>query len=350
MWTRVFQTIAVTTGLSLCAGFLPGTAGASERRAPLTDTYCQAFADFYTVTLLIEFQIRLFEAFSQLPDSTENTSAEPGEPGDSDADGIPDADQLRASYYALLSPKLEALVADLVATGPKPLKPLFRTHRAVYGRGVALLRDGGFSEAQLDEIARSPIAPDSSEVSELTGDVELEDEEFETIAREFLVELDTLDLNELSTKQERQLERSTHECGVLVSDAYTCEDVLPEAEAAAILGDTVTLEDDDCDYTGPEPVDGLTPEIAVVVYESARAFDLQTGGAPDPVAVPGIGDEAVSYDGYNADGHSITCGRTLTVADDDLTVVVALCLGGDDLEVTDDQLVDIAEGVLERIA
>jgi hypothetical protein len=137
---------------------------------------------------------------------------------------------------------------------------------------------------------------------------------------------------------------------VQASRAYDCADVLPESEAAAILGVEVTLEDEGCDYTGPEPADGLTPEIAVVVYDSARALDFQTRGAPDLVDVAGIGDEAVSYDGYNADGHSITCGRTLTVADGDLTVVVALCLGGDDPEVSDDQLVEIAEGVLERIA
>jgi hypothetical protein len=87
-----------------------------------------------------------------------------------------------------------------------------------------------------------------------------------------------------------------------------------------------------------------------VVYDSARALDFQTRDVLDLVDVPGIGEEAVSYDGYNADGHAITCGRTLTVADGDLTVVVALCLGGEDPEVSDVQLVEIADGVLERIA
>jgi hypothetical protein len=343
----IFRTIALATGLSLCATFAPAPVGADARRAPLTDSYCQSFSDFYTITLVIELQLGLFEAFSELPDSTEETT---GEPGDTDGDGIADVDQLRASYYVVLSPKLEALVADLVATGPKALKPLFRTHRDAYGRGVELLRDAGLSEAQLDEIAESTIEPGTSDVSGLTGDVDVEDEAFETLASEFLVELDALSFNELTAKQERQLERSATECGVDVSGAYDCEDVLPESEAATILGGEVTLEDDGCDYTGPEPVDGLTPEIAVVVYESARALDFQTGGALDPVEVPGIGDEAVSYDGYNADGHAITCGRTLTVAEGDLTVVVALCLGGDDPEVTDDRLVEIAEGVLERIA
>jgi hypothetical protein len=350
MRTRIFRTSALAVGLSLAVTFVPASAGADARRAPLTDPYCQSFADFYTITLVIEFSVRLFEAFSQLPDSTEEVAGASGVPGDDDGDGIPDAEQLRATYYALLSPKLESLASRLEATGPKPLESWFRRHQETYTRGVELLRDAGLSEAQLDAIAESPIEADTSEVSQITGDLDLDDDALETLTTEYLVELDALSSSELTAKQERQLERSANECGVQVSRAYDCEDVLPESEAAAILDAEVTLEDGGCDYTGPEPVDGLTPEIAVVVYDSARALDFQTRDVLDLVDVPGIGEEAVSYDGYNADGHSITCGRTLTVADGDLTVVVALCLGGDDPEVSDGRLVEIADGVLERIA
>jgi hypothetical protein len=85
------------------------------------------------------------------------------------------------------------------------------------------------------------------------------------------------------------------------------------------------------------------------VYGSDRAYDTLTEPVADAQHVSGIGDDAETFEGYNADGHGITCGRTLIAAAGDRTIVVALCLG-DDAEVTDDQLVEIAEGVIERLA
>ncbi|MEX0665328.1 MAG: hypothetical protein WD598_11250 [Acidimicrobiia bacterium] len=345
MRTRIFRTPALAAVLSLLATFAPAAAGAAVRSAPLSDAYCEPFGEFYTITVLVELQVALFEAFSQSGDATEDSgSATPPE------DDIPDADQLRASSYGLLAPKMAAVSGQLANTAPKVLKPVFRQQRDVFERGVELLREAGFTDVQIEAIADANVNSSTAEVGDLTGDVDLDDQALETLANDFLAELEVLELADLSPKAERALDRSSTECGVTPSSKFNCTDVLPETEAAAILGDTVTLEESGCNYTGPEPVDGLTPEIEVVIYDSVRALNLQTSAVAEPEDVAGIGDEAVSFEGFSADGHAITCGRTLVAADGDRTVVVALCLGGDDPEVTDDQLVEIANGVLERIA
>ncbi len=344
MSARIIRATALAVTLALVPTLAPAPASATVGRAPLTDDYCSAFSEFYSVTVLVEFSVALFEAFSRAPGDAEGSAGSPS----ADGDDLPDADQLRASYYALLSPKLSAVTAELARTSPRALKPLFRQQREIFERGVDLLRDVGIPEAQIDAIAVVSIDSATAEVSQLTGDVDIDDDALDTLAREFLVELDAFDDVDVSPKAERILDRSSSECGITPSVAYDCDEVLPESEAEAILGDTVTLEDEGCDYTGPEPVDGLTPEIEVLVYDSARAFDLVIGPVPtDDVA--GIGDQAVALEGFNADGHSITCGRTLVVTEGDRTIVIALCLGGDDPEVTDEQLVEITEGVLQRI-
>ena len=89
------------------------------------------------------------------------------------------------------------------------------------------------------------------------------------------------------------------------------------------------------------------------MYGSDRAFDTLTEPLTELVTdkrdVHGVGDQALSFEGYSADGHGITCGRTLVATADDRTIVVALCLG-DDAEVTDEQLVEIGQGVIDRLA
>jgi len=214
-----------------------------------------------------------------------------------------------------------------------------------------LLSDAGLTTAQLGEIANAPIEPSTTEVAAVTGDLQstITDDELSEIANTFRAAVEELDFLELSQRQNAALERSVNECGVLPSDDYDCDDVLPVAEVEAVLGGEATLEDDGCAYSGPEPFEGHTPEIEVVVYDSARSLEFLTS-ALDVVDVNGGGDQAVSIEGFNANGRSITCGRTLHVADGDLTVVVALCLSDEDPEVADDQFVEIAQGVLERIA
>jgi hypothetical protein len=344
MRARFVRATVVASVLALMTTFVPAPAGAVTRRAPLTDDFCSAFGEFYTVTVLVEFSVALFEAFSQVPDDAE------GSEGSTSADGddVPDADQLRASYYALLSPKLAAVTNELARTAPRVIKSVFRQQSEIFDRGVELLRDAGIPESQIDAIADGAVDSTTAEVSQLTGEVDISDDAIETLARDFLVELDAFDAIDVSPKAERTLDRASSECGITPSVAYDCHDVLPESEAEAILGDTVTLEDEGCDYKGPEPVDGQTPEIEVLVYDSARAFDVVVGPV-ETEDVEGIGDQAVALEGFNADGHTITCGRTLVVADGDRTIVTALCLGDDDREVSDEELVEITEDVLERI-
>jgi hypothetical protein len=104
-----------------------------------------------------------------------------------------------------------------------------------------------------------------------------------------------------------------------------------------------------CRYVGVEEGVGAAPEVAVVVYESDRAFDVLT----EPVAaisedIDGVGERAVSFEGYRASGRDSACGRTLILVENERTIVTALCLA-DDASVADTQLVEIATGVLERL-
>jgi hypothetical protein len=337
---------AVTAGTLLCvvATFAPTTAGAAVRRAPLSDEYCDAFSEYYTVISAIEISVALFEAFSSLGDDEEQ------EPS-ADGDDIPDVEQLRSTFYAVLSPKLAALTGTLADEGPKAVRGVYQQAQQIFDRGVELLRDAGLTDRQIEEIATTPIDQFSEgDITEVTGDVPVDEQDIENLANTFRAEVEKLDFDDLSPKAGRILDRSTTECGVEPSRAYDCEEVLPAAEAEAALDDEVTRDDDGCAYSGPEPVDGLTAEIEVVVYDSGRPFESLTAPIDDIDEVSGVGDEARASAGFSADGRDITCGRTLYVLEGDVTVVVALCLGGDDPEVTDDQLVELAEGVLERIA
>jgi hypothetical protein len=232
------------------------------------------------------------------------------------------------------------------------LRPIFRQNQVVFERGIELLADAGLTDAQIDAIADAPITPSTADVNEITGDLEptITDDELTEIANTFLSAVEGLDFLELNEKQNRALDRSATECGVLPSTSYDCTDLLPATEAEALLGGEVTLGDDGCAYTGPEPFEGRTPEIEVVVYDSARALEFLTGALDEVEEVRGIGDAAVAIEGFSANGRTITCGRTLHVADGDHTVVVALCLGGDEPPVSNDQLAQIADFVLERVA
>jgi hypothetical protein len=103
---HLIRSFALVTGLALAGSLAPTTSGAAVARAPLTDEYCDAFGEYYSGLLLVELSVQLFELFSSLPGDEESATL-------TEDDDIPDVEQVRASYYALLSPKLAELAARL---------------------------------------------------------------------------------------------------------------------------------------------------------------------------------------------------------------------------------------------
>src|SRR5207244_561117 len=78
--------------------------------------------------------------------------------------------------------------------------------------------------------------------------------------------------------------------------------VLSESDAAEIVGSDVTLDDaDGCRYVGVSDGIESVPEVAVVIYETERAFQLLTKPVlTEPVV--GVGDQAVQLHGFSASG------------------------------------------------
>jgi hypothetical protein len=236
--------------------------------------------------------------------------------------------------------------------GAKNLRPAFRALRDTFAKGVDALSDADIPEEQIERIANADITAQTSDIGQIAPQIPLDDAKLEELAAGFKDDLEELDaaFPEEDSRAEETFNDALLECGVTPDTELDCEELLTEADALQILEqDEVTLDDESgCAYSGPEPVDGLTAEVAVVVYPSARAFERITAGLRTE-AVESIGDEAVALEGFNADGRTVTCGRTLIVVDDDTTVNVALCLGGEDPPVSDDLLVQIADQVLQNL-
>jgi hypothetical protein len=328
--------LSATLGVSVAPAAIAGT----EPTRPPTDRYCDTFSDYFVVTLMVEFFAQLATAFSQLPDSQTATTAEPEL----------DIEQIRSTMLVMLSPKFVALTRSLGRSGSASLRREFRRERRIFARGVEILEDAGVTPEQIEAIANAEVNQSTYEIENLTDEVDLTDAETDELGRKFLPHSKQLELGDLDAGGAEEFEGIAVACGTVPSSDVDCEEVFSMADAADVVGREVTKDDaDGCRYVGVEEGVGLAPEVAVVVYDSDRAFDTLT----EPVGpisddVEGIGDRAVSFDGYSASGKDRTCGRTLVFVDDDRTIVTALCLA-DDEPVEDERLVKIAEGVLDRL-
>ena len=133
------------------------------------------------------------------------------------------------------------------------------------------------------------------------------------------------------------------------STEFACEDLINPEDATAILGVEATVDDDEpCAYLGPDPETGLQSELAVEVYESARAYERFTESATESDTFDGVGDKAISFEGFSVGGSIKTCGRTLVAVAGERTIVVALCLP-DDAPVSDDVLTQIGTQVVDKL-
>jgi hypothetical protein len=326
MRSSLIRLAALVTGATLLLASMPATAGARTAAGDRGDTYCSALGAFYEATISVQIAVELGEAFSE---------------GAGDAF---DADEVRAGLLILLSPKLEEVSKQLSKGGERALNRAFRRQRKVFARGVQLLRQTGVTDEQIDELRDVEVSEASDDLDELLGDSGVTEDDVAAAARKFKPELEKLTIG-VDQEVTDAFEQAATECGV-VSSPIDCTTVFPQTDAEAILGVTTSQDGSACDYEAVEG-DGDAPEAAVEVYESGRAFDALTKNV-EPETVEGIGDEAVSFEGFSAYFSGKTCGRTLVVREGDRTVVVALCLV-DEAPVSNDQLAQVADAVLMRL-
>jgi hypothetical protein len=333
--------VVVSLAIATCGAFAGRASAGTAPTRPLTDDYCTTFSEYFAVTVTVEFIAALASAFRDLPG--EDTTSTAG------TEDELDPGELKSTFQVMLSPKFEALTKSLSRGGPRIMRREFKRERRIWARGVGLLADAGLTPAQIESIADAEVNTSTYEIEDLTDEIELSDAQTEELGRQFLPDSQKLELDDLSSEVTDTFQGAATECGTIPSHTIECEDVFSEADAAEVVGSEVTVDDaDGCRYVGVEEGDELAPEVAVVVYDSDRAYDTLTA----PVStqdVDGVGERAVSFDGYSASGKERTCGRTLVAVADGRTVVVALCLV-DDEPVDDDQLVEIAQGVIDRLA
>ena len=338
MRAAISRLTATTIGLAMLGPLMPAvSAGAAvPLAAPTpTDAYCSAFVDYYTASFVAEFAAALAKSFANAGNSSDQKKPPP------------DPDEIRSTFLLVFSPKLERVTGQMAKSGERILRPVFRTQQAVFAHGSALLEQAGLTRKQIEVLANARVDDNTAAIKDLTGKVNISDKKLTALAKKFQRELNTLDRTQSSRRATAAFQQVGSKCGAFPSVTIDCTKVLPETEAATILGDTVTKDGKDCAYEAPQPAVGLTPTIGVEVYDSARAYDQVTKSVAGQPA-QGVGDRAVLHDGYSAYGNAKTCGRTLVVATTKRTIGVALCLAND-AAVTEAQLVQIAQGVLTRL-
>lgn len=325
-----------------CAAVLGSTAAATSagaatpRQAP-SDKYCEALQTNYAVLILIGF----ISAFSDIGNDASGDSG--GEPVD--------PDEIRGTFLLVLSPALEGAARELAKGGSKKLRKSFAAQAEVFAKGVDILQeDAGVTDEQIDALRDFELSTDPSTASELETvfeDNDIDIDEVKALGKDFAGELDDTGPG-VGRKQRQEFERLGARCGVTASTEIDCEELFTPEDATAILGVDATRDDDEvCSYLGPDPDSGLQSELAVEVFDTARAYDRITEAALESQAFAGVGDEAIAFDGFSAQGGIKTCGRTLVAQGDDTTIVVALCLP-DDAPVSDDMLAQVGTRVLEQ--
>ena len=316
---------------ALLAAAVPTATGASTRSAP-SAKFCAAFQEYFGASFAVELAASLARSFEEAGD---------GGPGGGTAD------EVRNTFYLVLSPKLEKVTRQMSTSGPRVLRATLRKQAEIFAAGVEQLRDLGVTDEQIDALANATLDTTNADLEEETGKLDIKKAELAKAARAFGKKSDELDASAVSEKQRKAYTAAGSQCGTFPSTAVDCETLVTPDEATEVLGVDAKRDPDDCAYEGPEPETGLTPALAVDVYESALAFENLTKSAQNQ-NVPNVGDDAVALEGYSSFSSTKTCGKTLVVKDGDRTVVVALCLP-DDADVPIETLAALAQQVLERL-
>jgi len=291
---------------------------------------CDSFGGYYEVVFAIGIVTGFAEAF--------------------DEDGELDSDEVRNVAYLILSPKLEPLTADLAKTAPRIVRPFFRLQAKVYGQGVDLLRDDlGLTDDQIEAIADADLS-NLGDSEEFTSDFEVTKQQVTDAAAELGAAIEKAKGSfEPTARQERALENLSRDCGTTPDEDVDCDELFPAADVEALIGE-VAEESGTCQWEAVEPETGLTPKLAVQIFRSAATFeDRKDLNADSAVDVTDIGDEAFITPGFTSQTSGSTCGKTIYVLDGDDTVMVSVCKP-DDVDPTDDEMVQLADDVLGRLA
>ena len=260
-----------------------------------------------------------------------------------------DADDARNVALLLLSPKLEPLTADLAKTAPKSTRKLFSLQAKVYGKGVDLLRDLGLTDAQIQAIADADLNSDTGDSTEFTDEFGVTKAEVTAAAAKLGKEIDKAKGSvEPTPRQEKALDKLTVDCGTTPDANVDCDTLFPKAEVQELIGE-IAESGDSCQWEAVEPDTGLTPKLAVNVFRSPGTFDQRKETYADRATdVTGVGDKAFIAAGFTSQTSGSTCGKTIVVLSGSDTVIVSLCPPGD-TDPTDDQMVQLATDVLDRL-
>jgi len=328
---RLARLVATFACAGLLSASLVNVVGATTPRAP-SDRFCSAFRDYFQASFGVSLAASFAEAFEDLDDG-ESTGTTP--------------DEIRNTFYLVLSPKFEQATLVMAASGPRVLRKTFRAQSKAFAVGVDLMRDLGVVDEQLDAIADAPADFASADLERQTGELDISKAELAEAAEEFGKQRDRIDVEDVGDAQKTAYSTAGSQCGAFPSSDIACETLVTPDEAAAILG-VPAQRDEGCEYDGPDPETGVTPALGLDVYESDAAFETLTKNAQNQ-DVPGVGDAAVALEGYSVFSGIKTCGTTLVVRAGDRTIVVALCLP-DEADVPIGTLTDLADRVLERLA
>lgn len=308
--------VALAIAAVLTLGGLAGVASAASG-ARLSNRYCSALGDFYDLSLDV-----------QLATSVSDPQA---------------AEATRIQLLLLLSPKLEAVSKTLSNGGTRVLNRAYRREAQVFHRGVVLLKQAHLTRKQIRALRNADITETQGGLVDLLGDVDTSTEDFIRAEVTFAPALDNLTIG-VDEKVTREFEAAGTKCGVL-STGIDCDTVFSPADAGAIIGAPTQQIGGGCNYITGESDD--PPEVAVEVYESVRAFSVITKNV-EGSAVNGVGEKAVTFPGFRAYAGVRSCGQTLVVRNDAVTMVVALCLPND-APVPVERLVSIANTSLTRL-
>lgn len=339
MRTRWTRWLAAATCVAVLGSTAAATsAGAATPRQAPSDKYCEALQTNYAVTILLGF----ISAFSDIGNDASGDSG--GEPVD--------PDEIRGTFLLVLSPALESTARELAKGGSKKLRKVFAAQAKVFARGVEILQDDvGLTDEQIDSLREINLSTDPGSAGDLETvfeDNDIDEDEVKALGNDFGGEFEDA-ASGAGPKQRQEFERLGTRCGVTASTEIDCGELITPEEATAALGAEATRDDGEtCSYLGPDPDSGLQSELAVEVFDTAKAFDRITEAATESQTLDGVGDEAIAFEGFSAQGGIKTCGRTLVAQGDDTTIVVALCLP-EEAEVSDDALVGLGTQVLDRL-
>lgn len=325
--TRLALVAALVAGLGLStspAGALGADAGASAPK------YCTSFGEYYQVNFAIALVTGFAKAFA-------------GEGQELSAD------EARNVALLLLSPKLEPLTADLAKKAPRSIRKLFALQADVYGKGVDLLRGLGLTDAQLDDIANSDLTSPTGDSQDFTDAFGITKQDVTDAAAKLGKEIDKAKGSvEPTARQRKALDKLTVDCGTTPDGNVDCDKLFPKDEVQALIGE-IDKSGDSCQWEAVEPETGLTPKLAVNVFRSPGTFDQRKETYADRATdVTGVGDKAFIAAGFTSQTSGSTCGKTIVVLSGGDTVIVSLCPPGD-TDPTDDQMVQLATDVLDRL-